>query len=118
VKGSVNQSASKGHEEPHSAHQTPNPLNIKVEHHSSAKKPAAKAHSKYFTVQEDSQILTVNRKYKGKKDAPVQQIAEEAHSLCKDKSVAEIRDRITHFFVGMTKTEEDKITKAAAVDDR
>lgn len=87
---------------------------VKVEHKSTDRKQAAQP--RFFTVAEDNTLLAVYKKYRGKKDYSVEKVAEEAHGKLPDRSRASLEERVNTFFVGITKSDEEKISKASTVN--
>ena len=64
---------------------------------------------------EDNTILQVYKKLRSKKDYAIGKVSEEVHTKLVDRTRDAIETRVNTYFVGITKTDEEKIAKAALV---
>ena len=88
---------------------------MKVEHHSTERKPAVGAR-RVFTVADDHALLQTYKKLKSKKGFSFERLAEEAGKKLPDWGLEDLRERASTYFVGLSKADEDKIARAHTVD--
>ena len=85
-----------------------------MEHHSTERK-LVNNNKRHLTVYDDHIILQSYKKLKTRKDFSLEKVAEEVQKKIPDLTTDTISDRVSTYFIGMYKVDEDKISKSQSV---